>query len=121
MVRTYTIAMATRLRRKVFSSDLKREYFVSILPIALLGENIEVTDTVFRDDGVILCVRGEEMDPDYVASVIRHRTSGRMRDSFEELFKMPSLWTKRVYSHTGKISDVPDGEIEEYYKSIRTR
>ncbi len=121
MSSTYTIAISTRLRRKIFSDVRVRECFQSLLPVALSGEEITVLSTVFRDDGVILSVRGEDLDPEYLSAIIRHRTSGRIRELYPEFQSMPSLWTKRVFFVSGEYSERVGEEIESFFDGIKKR
>lgn len=121
MEQTYTLALASRLRRKIFSDEPVRAFFILQMFNALIGEGVVVVDTRFREDGVILTVRGENLDPDYIVAILRYRTSGTVRERFSKFSKMPSLWTKKCLCLNGELSNIPEEEIIEFFNSIKTR
>ena len=90
---TYTIALATRLKRKVF-----------------------------RAGNIPVCVEcGGIAEAEKIAELIRKATSRPIRQKYPELWKMPSLWNQSPCIVEGKMDPENMEKIEEYYRNLKSR
>lgn len=121
-MRTYTIALATRLKRKVFLAGNIPSDVKDIVEDALQKRDAHVKEMKFLPYGCICCVDvPEAIYPDRIAYLIRTSTSKPIRDKYPELWSMPSLWNRKTFIREGMITEDAVREINEFYDSLKTR
>ena len=121
----YTIALATRLRRRVFTARGVAEHFEILLAELAESQGWKNLTVRFYDSGVhiTLTVSGDSTSASGtdIADAIRTYTSGAIRRAFKELWAMPSLWTKRCYVEEGVGSEETEVKIQRFFETIPTR
>ncbi|MBR7084542.1 MAG: hypothetical protein IKI37_05140 [Oscillospiraceae bacterium] len=117
---TYTLAFATRLKRRIFNAGGIRNETETMFRDILKQKNIDVISMEFSDYGIVITAKGfaSEEDAAKTAKELRIRTSKPLRYQYYELGKMPSLWTENVFI---KNSRADNNEISAYYDKIKTR
>ena len=101
---TYTIALATRLKRKVFRAGNIPVDVMEMIDDALRVNGTHLDGHRFYDYGVVLCVEcGGIAEAEKIAELIRKATSRPIRQKYPELWKMPSLWNQSPCIVEGKM------------------
>lgn len=122
---TYTIALATRLRRRIFAAKGVAEYLITLLTELAQSQGWKNLTVRFYDSGVriTLTVRDDSVSVSgaNIADAIRIYTSGAIRRAFKELWAMPSLWTKRCYVEEGAGNEETEMNIQSFFEAIPTR
>ena len=120
--RTFTFALATRLKRRIFLAGNIPNEFLRLATEALKEEDITITKHTFYDFGVLLELSlPENTSPDSVATLIRESTSKPLRITFSELWPLPSLWTKKCLIRQGELDENFIREADEFYASLKSR
>lgn len=118
----YTIAMATRLKRKVFRSRNIPHDVIVLGQNAFAKEGAELKGYRFYDYGVVMCVEcGSKEHALRIANSFRMATSGPVRKEYPELWRMPSLWNSRPLIEEGGMSTENIKRAEEYFESLKSR
>ena len=119
---TYTIALATRLKRKVFRAGNIPVDVMEMIDDALRVNGTHLDGHRFYDYGVVLCVEcGGIAEAEKIAELIRKATSRPIRQKYPELWKMPSLWNQSPCIIEGKMDPENIEKIEEYYRNLKSR
>ena len=121
-MKTYTIALATRLKRKVFLAGNIPADVERLSREALNEEGIDIKETLFYDYGYVCCVNApESIKPEAIAYTIRKSTSRPIREMYPELWAMPSLWNSKAYIEDGELTEAKKKNIEGYYQTLKSR
>ena len=119
---TYTIVLATRLKRRVFQSRRIPVEVVSMAEEVIAGEGAGLLGNEFCDYGISLFVKCESMEKAReIANRIRRATSGPIRAKYPELWKMPSLWNRNPLVFEGDMTPENRTRVTEYYESLKSR
>ena len=119
---TYTIALATRLKRKVFRAGNIPGDVMEMIGDALRLYVTPLDGYRFYDYGVVLCVEcGGMTEAERIAELVRKATSRPIRQKYPELWKMPSLWNQTPCIVEGKMDPKNMEKIEEYYRNLKSR
>lgn len=117
-----TIALATRLKRRVFASDIIKEEAEK-----LICENIDTINSTlisisFEDYGLILTLNNKDNLPTSdIAYFLRTATSAPLRNKYSNLNKMPSLWTRNYFCENGYMTNDTMAAVQEYFQQIKSR
>ena len=119
---TYTIALATRLKRRVFRAGNIPVDVMEMIGDVLRSNGTPLGEHRFYDYGVVLCVEcGGMTEAERVAELVRKATSRPIRQKYPELWKMPSLWNQTPCIVEGKMDPKNMEKIEEYYRNLKSR
>ena len=119
---TYTIALATRLKRKVFRAKNIPRDVIRLTRIYLEKEGKELLDYKFYDYGFVVCIKCKNNEqPEKAAAGIRKETSRPIRSMYPELWSMPSLWNSRPLVVEGGMTDENMETVQKYYDSLKSR
>ena len=119
---TYTIALATRLKRKVFRAGNIPVDVMEMIGDALRVNGMHLDGHRFYDYGVVLCVEcGGIAEAEKIAELIRKATSRPIRQKYPELWKMLSLWNQSPCIIEGKMDPENMEKIEEYDRNLKSR
>ena len=119
---TYTIALATRLKRRVFRARNIPGDVLRLTSEFLDKNGIKLTQHEFLDYGFVMCVECENREQaEWVAAGVRKATSRPVRDLYPELWSMPSLWNSRPLVIEGGISHENMEKMREYYEKLKSR
>ena len=117
-----TIAMCTRLKKKVFLAKGIAERFLEIITVRILIKNARTISAEFIPYGVILEIKHpESLDMKALVREIRLATSKPLRDTYMELWHMPSLWVRDYYLKNSCRTEDVNNEILAYYKKQKKR
>ena len=118
----YIVAMATRLKRKVFLSGNIRADISNMVRIAADENGCVVKELMFRDYGIAVLLECEDRRAaEQVVRGIRYSTSGTIRRRYPELWGMPSFWTRKtLILETDGWKDSME-EIDRFYASLKSR
>lgn len=119
---TYTIALATRLKRKVFRAKNIPPDVLRIADAYLARNGIKLLQHRFYDYGFVLnveCASAEQAIN--IATGIRMETSRPIRELYPELWKMPSLWNNQPLVLEGSMTKENNNKIEKYYDGLKSR
>lgn len=119
---TYTIALATRLKRKVFRAKNIPPEVLRIADAYLARNGIKLLQHRFYDYGFVLnveCVSAEQAID--IATGIRMETSRPIRELYPELWRMPSLWNNQPLVLEGSMTKENNNKIEKYYDGLKSR
>ena len=122
-MRTLSIALATRLRRKIFSAGNIPTVVIQLVKEALSEMDCLLTDFAFVSEyGLLLEISApDNLEPEKISFSLRTYTSKRIRNKFPELWSMPSLWTRRFYSEENAFSDAFKENAERFFFTVKTR
>ncbi len=123
MQKTYTLVLATRLKRRIFTAGGVRAELEELAKRFCIEYEIGMVKLEILEYGCIfvyVCGDACRYDACTIASRFRYFTSGKLRYDFAELWKMPSLWTKRCLIKEGGFGGVGE-ELDEFFSSIKTR
>lgn len=119
---TYTIALATRLKRKVFRARNIPDDVIAIAREEVSRQNAALISYEVFDYGIVLYVVCRDRDAAIqIADSVRRATSGPIRHKYPELWKMPSLWNSRPLIEEGGAGPGNDKKVSEYYESLKSR
>ena len=117
-----TIAMCTRLKKKVFLAKGIAEQFLEIITVRILKKGAKITSAEFLPYGVVLEIRHpESLDTKTLVREIRFATSKPLRDTYMELWHMPSLWIRDYYLKNSCRTEDVNNEIQAYYNKQKSR
>ena len=102
----YHIIFCPRYRRKIFNIEGVEERFKELVTEECKRQNIDILamecDT---DHAHIFLSAWPQQDIPWTVKQIKGATSWKLREEFEELSNMPSLWTRSYFVSTaGKVS-----------------
>lgn len=118
----YTVALATRLKRRVFAAGGIPPFFEKNITVVFSGNGITLKSIRFLDYGVVMEIGSdEELERGRISNLIRRGTSSLIRNEFSELMALPSLWTRQIYFEKGCLDDEKEACIKAFYDSLRTR
>lgn len=117
-----TIAMCTRLKKKVFLAKGIAEQFLEIITVRILKKGVKITSAEFLPYGVVLEIEHpESLDMKALIREIRLATSKPLRDTYMELWHMPSLWVRDYYFKNSCRTEDVNNEIQAYYNKQKSR
>ena len=122
MSKTYSIAIASRLKRRIFLAGNIPSEFLRLAKAALNENLISIQQYRFYDYGVLLQLNmPDEMSPETAAALIRSSTSKPLRTTFSELWPLPSLWTRKCFIKAGELDGLFVQEAEDFFASLKNR
>ena len=117
-----TIAICTRLKKKVFLAKGIAEQFLEIITVRILKKGAKITSAEFFPYGVVLEIEhSESLDMKAFVREIRLATSKPLRDTYMELWHMPSLWIRDYYLKNSCRTEDVNNEIQAYYNKQKSR
>jgi|GEM_PF-4755876 len=118
----YTVALATRLKRKVFAAGAIAETFEKILTVKISAEGMSLISLKTLEYGAVIELSSPfPVQESSISRLIRISTSAPLRYEFPDLWSLPSLWTKRIYFASGFLNEEKKQEIDAFFDSIKTR
>ena len=116
----YHFIFCPRYRKKIFLIPKVEERFTELVKTICSEHNIKILALECCIDHVYLYVDvSPQMPIPDIMRYIKRQTSKILRKEFEELSKIPSLWTKNYFVST---AETIDPETIEWYVNIqRTR
>ena len=118
----YIVAIATRLKRKVFLSKNICDDVLALSCRAAAECGINVISHAFVPYGMELVLDcTNEEDAKRAAKAIRYATSGTVRKRYPELWSMPSFWTRDCLVVKWSEEDEPREKINNFYASLKSR
>lgn len=118
----FYIAIATRLKRKIFLAGNITESVRKETYDAAEKNKCRIINCQFRPYGMEFMLDCDtEQTAKQVVKCMRYATSGPVRKRYPELWKMPSLWARKylIVETDGKFP--PNKIVEEYYDSLKSR
>lgn len=101
----YHIAFSTRYRRKIFLIDGLEAFFQRLVQIRCKELNVEILELLCKEDIVILSLNcPPEISPAAITGTLKNTTSKILRNQFNALSKMPSLWTNNYLAATRELT-----------------
>lgn len=121
-MKTYTIVLATRLKRRVFRAKNIPRDVQGLISEYLDKNGIKISQCKFYDYGFILSIEcNDRKQAEKTAAGIRMATSKPIRSLYPELWQMPSLWNSKPLILEGGMSAENIKKAETYYDNLRTR
>ena len=121
-MKAYTIALATRLKRRIFNAGNIPLDVIGLIRDVLKERGLALSGYKFYDYGVVLCLEcTDKEEAAKISEAIRKATSRPIRQKYPELWKMPSLWNQTPCIVEGEMDTGNMEKIEEYYRSLKTR
>ena len=118
----YTIAFATRLKRRVFRAKNIPPDVEALVNTYLSKNGKKPERYIFCDYGMVLSIGCENAgQAGALAAGIRRATSKPVRSLYPELWSMPSLWNSRPLILKGGTDEKNMTKIREYYESLKSR
>ena len=118
----YTVALATRLKRKVFLAGNIPVACEAMIRDIVAEEGVTIHSIRFYPYGVLMELEsGADKTLDQIITAIRKGTSRKIRIMFPELHRMPSFWTEKYWSAEGGLSDDTVESAEKYFASLKAR
>lgn len=116
----YHLVFCPRYRRKIFDIEGVEERFKELVRTVCERNDIEILAMECGRDHVhmFVSVYPQKSIPDIV-NLIKGATSKTLRDEFEVLSKMPSLWTRSYFVSTA--GNVSAETIEWYVKNQKNK
>ncbi|EME7179226.1 IS200/IS605 family transposase [Enterococcus faecium] len=116
----YHFVFCPRYRRKIFvNSEVDARFKVLVQEIAKENEwNIIAIETD-KDNCHLLINVQPTYSPSKIMKIIKGKTSRIIRQEFEHLSKMPSVWTRSYFVSTA--GNVSSEIIKRYVENQRTR
>lgn len=116
----YHIIFCPRYRRKIFDIEGVEERFKELAGAVCKKNDIEILAMECDRDHVHMFVSAypQKSIPDIV-NIIKGATSKTLRDEFEVLSKMPSLWTRSYFVSTA--GSVSAETVEWYVKNQKKK
>lgn len=119
---TYTIALATRLKRRVFRAGNIPGDVIELIGDSLKSYGGSLKEYKFFDYGVVLSIDcSDAAQAVRIADAVRKATSKPIRQKYPELWKMPSLWNQSPCILEGEMSQTNMEKVEEYYRNLKSR
>ena len=119
---TFTITLVSRLKKRIFLGGNVCSEFLRLATEDLLTHQARLSNYKIYDYGVILEIDApDELTPDQAARSVRLATSSPLRQTFQELWKMPSLWTREYRSFDGPINQDTINASEAFFDVTKTR
>lgn len=117
-----TIALCTRLRRKVFQITGSQEKVSEVLYAKAPQYGIEIIKLYFLDYGLIVELNNpDSLSTSDVAFFLRTSTSGLLRSAYPALSKMPSLWIRNYFCKNGYLTYDVWQETASFYENQKRR
>lgn len=116
----YHLVFCPRYRRKIFNIPGVEERFKELTAAECKAHDIDILAMECHIDHVhmFVSVRPQQSIPDTV-KIIKGATSFKLREEFEVLRKMPSLWTRSYFVSTA--GNVSSKTIEWYINTQKSR
>lgn len=122
MENTVTIALATRLKRRIFSGDAVADLTKRLIEKEAADLQLQIRYIKFLDYGLIITICShEKMDAEEIVYRFRKCTSSVLRDVFPELKSMPSVWNRNFLLEKGVLDENKQKDIDEFYFSLKAR
>ena len=116
----YHFVFCPRYRRKVFDILGVEERFMTLVKEICEDNKIEILAMECDRDHTHLFLNClPTLGPSDVMNRIKGRTSRQIREEFEELGKMPSLWTRSYFVSTA--GNVSSETIKKYVENQKNR
>lgn len=116
----YHFVFCPRYRRKIFLIQGVEERFKELATIKCEELEIEILEIKCEKDHAYMFLNClPTQSPSNIMKDIKGYTSKILREEFEILSKMPSLWTRNYFVSTAEM--VGEDIIKEYIESQRTR
>lgn len=116
----YHIIFCPRFRRKIFTIPNLKSRFTELASLACRDLEVEIINISYGDDYVYLHVKClPEESPAAVVKTIKMATSYILRNEFEELHRMPNLWTRNYFASTEE--KIAQDTIQWYVSLQKTR
>jgi len=116
----YHIVFCPRYRRKIFKIEGVEKRFKELTTIECNNHGIEILAMECQIDHVHLFVSVlPTMSIPNIVKCIKGATSAQLREEFQQLNAMPSLWTRSYFVSTA--GAVSSSTIERYVKMQKTR
>lgn len=118
----YMVAMATRLKRKVFLSKNIRKDVLALSCKAAAEYGTDVISYAFIPYGMELVLDcATEEAARRTAKAIRYATSGTVRKRYPELWSMPSFWTRDCLVIEWAEQGNTRKTLDDFYASLKSR
>lgn len=116
----YHIVFCPRYRRKIFNIDGVEQRFKELTKEVCDQNNIDILAMECHEDHVhmFISVFPQQSIPE-VVKIIKGATSFKLREEFQQLSTMSSLWTRSYFVSTA--GDVSSDTIEWYIKTQKLR
>ena len=109
-----TILLKTRLGRNVFSAGNIPPRMMELLVPVLEENHVRILEYRFFPDAFVATASMPDgMTADRLGYLVRMATSAPLRKEFQELWKMPSLWGRRV-----AVLDLDASQVERVPESL---
>lgn len=116
----YHFVFCPRYRRKIFLIQGVEERFKELATIKCEELEIKILEIKCEKDHAYMFLNClPTQSPSNIMKDIKGYTSKILREEFEILSKMPSLWTRNYFVSTAEM--VSEDIIKEYIESQRTR
>ncbi|MCQ2969844.1 MAG: IS200/IS605 family transposase [Clostridium sp.] len=116
----YHFVFCPRYRRKIFNIPNVEERFKYLVKHICEEMEIEVIAIECNNDHTHMFLNClPSLSPTDIMQKIKGITSRALRDEFQELRKMPSLWTRNYFVSTA--GDICSETIKNYVESQKTR
>lgn len=116
----YHFVFCPRYRRRIFKYDGVTERFKEMVREVCEKEGMELFSIECGEDYAHIHLSGlPNLSPYTIMRLIRTYTNTKIREEFEFLSKMPSVWTKDFLVETGETLD--KGILEYYVETQKTR
>ena len=116
----YHFVFCPRYRRKIFTIDGVEDMFKQLTINECKKHNIEILAMECHIDHIHLFIKClPSHSPQNVMKWIKGSTSKYLRDSFPQLLKMPSLWTRSYFVATA--GNVSSKVIQNYVNTQKTK
>lgn len=117
-----TIALATRLKRKVFLAKGIEQRAELLIKEASLNLPLDLIQLDFLPYGFILTASNPKgLATEDIAYYLRKATSSALRHEYPELQSMPSLWTRDFFTCSGGTTESVNEKIRLFYDGIKSR
>lgn len=119
--KTKTFALVTRLRRKVFLAKGIADDCIEILTVRISDFGGEILGYRMYPYGILFSCRiPPAIDEKHLISAIKKATAQKLQETYPELWKMPSFWTKKYFDGEGTLQENKEN-AETFFETIPTR
>ena len=116
----YHFIFCPRYRRKIFDIPSVEDNFKCLVNDICGEMNIEIIAMECGRDYTYMYLNcPPTLSPSTIMKKLKDTTSKVLRNKFDELSKMPSLWTKNYFVSTAE--NISNETIKKYMESQRTR
>lgn len=116
------IILATRLKRRIFRARAIPDAVTDLARDALVEHGCTLEEATYWEYGAAFKVDlTDSMTDEDAAKWIRNATSGPIRKQFQELWPMPSLWTRGHCMVPVSEEEQMDERAKAYFDGIPTR